>query len=150
QGDEEATILDELAATHFRLARIHDLIGSRSDAESYYRKALNGLEKLARQHADVAQYRRSAATCCINLGILDSASGRVEDAEASYRRALEYQGGLVPDDGGAGLRYEIAATYLNSGVLYRATGRPFRSEEATSRAFELLESITRSHPDVEK
>lgn len=86
---------------HYYLGRIYQSRGSRGKAAEHYEAAAGP----------------AYPETYFFLGLLYHDEGRLEDAEARYRRYLEF----YPDD---------AAAWFNLGVTFAAAGRPVEAEEA--------------------
>src|SRR5262249_57195857 len=54
-----------------------------------------GYEKLVRDNPSVTRYQSDLAINCLNLGVLQKAAGRPDDALASYKQAREIWDGLA-------------------------------------------------------
>jgi len=123
QRRDDPTVRDELAAAHFRVGRIRELMGDYSAAHGSFRSAQAMQEKLQRERPeDIA---RLAA-----LGDTMNALGRVlceqqdlDAALAAYRRSRELRQELVdlaPND--AYYRRTLANTYMNEGLIEMEQG----------------------------
>jgi serine/threonine protein kinase/tetratricopeptide (TPR) repeat protein len=153
---EEALVLARKGQTIFRrlvrrhpdngsyrtyLAQAHVDIGNQltrtnrfDAAEEEYRAALRHFEPLPRDPQRNAEREDNRASVYHNLGLLQLAAGRPEQAERSYRTALAMRGRLVRAHTDVlSFRSSLAMTQTELANLFTATGRP-REAEAPCRA----------------
>jgi len=120
QRGDDPSIRDELAATHFRVGRIRELIEAREEALQAYQQARTAQRQLLAERPD--DRLRLAA-----LGDTANAMGRVlhrledfEGALTAYREAVkarERLAELAPEV--AEYRRTLANTYMNIGLVER-------------------------------
>jgi eukaryotic-like serine/threonine-protein kinase len=85
-----------------------------------------------------------------NLGNLLLQAGRLPEAEAQYRRAIEIRLARLrdhPDDLGA--RVHAAEDLCNLGVLHMQAGQSASALDESARAADLLAPVVRDHPEVD-
>src|SRR5262249_33226377 len=97
--------------------------GRAAKAEASYLAAIGILEKLAGRHGEVDAYQNLLAGCHHNLGYLYAQTGKPDQAQAAYRRALSIREQLVAknsereDRTDLGFAAELGSTYGNLGTL---------------------------------
>ena len=93
--------------------------------------------------------RRDLADTVNRIGRTLSNMGRLKEAEATYRDALEIRRRVAdesPDD--LELRSDLAASHNNLGYLLRQTGRPREAEAELRSAMELWKQTADAYPAV--
>jgi serine/threonine protein kinase len=91
---------EDLAGTYGNLALLLNRIGPdhREEAIRLFEDASKLFQSLAAEYPGVPRYRMNLATLRNNLGLLFRDAGRFEDAEQSYRAAIELSGALLAAD----------------------------------------------------
>jgi len=128
---DEASLLNELAETHYAMARY-------SEAEPLYERALAIREKvLGAEHPDTAQSLN-------NLAVLYYNQGRYAEAEPLYVRALAIAEKVL------GAEHPDTASSLNNlAALYNNQGRYANAEPLYVRALAIREKVLGAeHPDT--
>jgi serine/threonine protein kinase/Flp pilus assembly protein TadD len=83
----------------------------------------------------------------VHLGLMFAATGRPEQADSAYRRALALQEKLVADEPESPVwRQALALTLGNRARLLRATGRPREAEQSYGQARALLKKLATDFP----
>jgi tetratricopeptide (TPR) repeat protein len=93
--------------------------------------------------ADSPTGRRARASGYQRLGTMLRLAGRLPEAEAAYRQALEANQAL-----GEPRRLRQAGTYADLGIVLDQTGRPDAARQSYRRAAELYEALVESDPGV--
>ena len=129
----------------YRSGRVRRLLGENEEAIAMFRDAARRGQDVLRAAPDSARYLRLLASTEIELGASMVSLGRVDEAEAAYRRSVEIHGralAIEPDD--VETLNNLAAAHNNLGVLLR--GHPDRAEPEYRRAIELRRDLTRRMP----
>jgi serine/threonine-protein kinase len=119
QRGADTSLRAELARARVRLARVDFQLGSHDDALRQYREAITALERLSREAPDDPGYRLDLGEAHHFLGSGLQDLGRLVEAEAEARRAVEVYEPLVRNRPGLGKdRYELgAALNFRAGVV---------------------------------
>ncbi|HEY2158873.1 MAG TPA: tetratricopeptide repeat protein, partial [Isosphaeraceae bacterium] len=114
----------EAATASFRVGWISRALGRPDEAEPALRAASALYDELAREHPEVAEYRRHAAIGHGALGLLLGAEHRYDEAIAAHRRVLALREALARDDpGNPQFPSDIARSYYNIGLIHRDLGK---------------------------
>jgi tetratricopeptide (TPR) repeat protein len=100
-------------------------VGRRADAEREYRAALAGCEQLRREAPRTIMYAAEQSTLVTKLARLTAELGRMEEAEALYRRATNLAERLAADfpDEFISRRLQPATAHLRFAAMLAASGR---------------------------
>jgi tetratricopeptide (TPR) repeat protein len=120
----------------------------RTAAESLVREAVARLEKLSLEHADTIAHQDDLALCYNNLAALHAQWEQLDDAIASYQRAISLQEQLARK-APAVIRHrsDLATSLSNLGVAYCRADRATDADAAFGRARELLATLADDYPD---
>jgi serine/threonine protein kinase/tetratricopeptide (TPR) repeat protein len=114
----------DLGLAHYRLAKLHEVLGDYDAAEALSEKAIGLLGELSRAHPEVAGYQRDLAASKFGLGAVYFDTGRLEKAETAYLQAMAIQERLAIDHAEATeFRRALAMSQSALGLLYYRTGR---------------------------
>jgi serine/threonine-protein kinase len=113
----------DLGVAHYRLAKIHEVVGDYAAAQTLSEKAIEILGALVRSHADRPEYQRDLAAGYFGLAAVYYDTRLVDRAEAAYQEALAIHERLVRDHPEvAEYRRGLAMTQSDLGLLHhRAT-----------------------------
>ncbi len=142
----DAVVRRDRALASVRAGDVRKLLGDREAAERAYRVGLALLLDLAAD-GDDAQGLHDQATARNNLGNLLGETGRADEAEAEYGRAVELRRRLLEcRPGDAAERKELGSTLNNLGTLRHGQNRFVSAEEAYRDALALLDALTAEAP----
>jgi len=83
-----------------------------------------------------------------NLGILDTALGRVEEARKEYAEALQIRRELAEKDPG---NYDLVASTLNNlGELDRQQGRLEEARKESEEALRISRQLAEKNPEIHR
>jgi serine/threonine-protein kinase len=145
EENSDPAVRHETALTQARVANIHQSLGNWKEAQSHYRRAIEGLRELAKAYADEPDYRRDLARQLHNAALLWT-STRPHQAEAALQEARDLAEVLtarypkVPD-----YREALARVHFQSGVI-RSKLRPREAEAAYRSALRLQEDLVATDP----
>ena len=114
-------------------------------ARAYFQACVTLREALHAAHRDHIQIAYDLGLTLNNLGLLLRATGRVTDAEAALRRAVEL--GEAPYATHMEIANYLGIALTNLGVLLSDVGRVTDAEAALRRAVELGEAMYATNPD---
>ena len=121
----------DLAISHNNLGRAYSESGDPGHADESFRQAREILEKLAKDYPDDLNIHSSLAGVLNNCGMMLEQLGKLDDAAAAYRRAIDEQ--LVAYRRAADVaafRELLSKHYWNYGRALRAVGRPDEAAQA--------------------
>jgi serine/threonine-protein kinase len=147
RGDDPA-LLEEFADTHFRLAALAALTGSRAEALAAFEQARGIYEGLIGRHPDRPALHSAHAWTLNRIGLVRRDLGRVGDALTAYRQAraeLEELAAGRPDD--PELLYRLSVVCGHEGNALRAQGDRAAADACYRRQGELAERMVGRHPD---
>ena len=113
------------------------------DAEIYYEKALEILQRLANDNPKA--YEPDVATTLNNLAVLYFDTQRLTEAEKMYKQALEIRQRLANDNPKA-YEPDVAQTLNNLANLYSDTQRLTEAEEMYKQALEIRQRLANDNP----
>jgi tetratricopeptide (TPR) repeat protein len=114
---------------------------------SAYQEALQVIEPVVQGPSAQRSDRSHLAHILNDLGNLQVEAGRLHEAEATHRRALEIRRALSADDpNSAPARLELSLSYHNLGWIDAKLGRPDSAVGLYRKARELIESIVQEWP----
>jgi serine/threonine-protein kinase len=115
---------------------------SPDERERHYRRAADLGERLAADHADVAEYQSRFAAALNGLANVAYARGRYEDsARLNTRAAQAWEAALRVDASDAKNRRGLAATYGNAGLALSRLGRVEGALGEFRHALQVLEQL---------
>jgi serine/threonine-protein kinase len=123
RGDDPSVRADAASAS-FRVGWINQAIGRPGDALESLRTAEALYEQLVREHPEVTEYRRLAATGHGAMGLMLSGLDRDAEAMRAHRQALEIRETLAraePQNPIA--QNDLARTHRNIGDIHRKVGK---------------------------
>jgi tetratricopeptide (TPR) repeat protein len=139
----------------FRAAALQSLgavlleLGRADDAENEFQRALQISTELVRDDPQ-GRNRRNLAVSWIKIGEFGRATGKYDDALASFNKALGIRDRLLekaaPNDSKA--RERVAKAELAVGVTYLDLGRPDDAKRPLQRAHDLFLDRANANPDV--
>jgi tetratricopeptide (TPR) repeat protein len=153
----------DLARSYNNLGIMHRRNNQNALGGEDWERALALRDQLVREHPDDFLYRRDLAQTRLNLGNWYRTECLWGRAEESYHRALTIFAGLAeeaPDsslprtdlpvtpftlDAGR-IRYDLAFTYFNLGVMLREIGRTAEAAEGFVQALDRLGRLVREQP----
>ncbi len=147
EGAADPSVRGELAAAHYRVARITDLIGSPEAAWDEYRKSAELFEEvLARDPADPE--RRGALGLCYNhWGLSHEEHGSMEESLRRLDQARTVLERLRDDQPGEEkFRGTLARVYFNTGLWNYRAGRVDEAARFYEKGRELQEKIVADNP----
>jgi tetratricopeptide (TPR) repeat protein len=148
-GDTRPEALARLASAVFELAKLTDEIGSKQDALTSFRESLMILERLAREHPNVAPFLNNLAVAYNTTGLLLSDTGESMQAIDLHSKALEIFERLVKFDPTViEFRSGLAGSHFNIGRMQLTAGRADKALQAHSKAREIRVRLSEEHPDV--
>jgi tetratricopeptide (TPR) repeat protein len=116
-------------------------VGPLDEAEKSYRLALDVLDKLARQHPDVPDYKDELSKCWMNLGLLYQDSERYPQAADAYKHALELSRQLAQHYDKPEYRAGLAINLLNQAELLLLRKRYDEGVVAAREAIRLRQDL---------
>jgi serine/threonine-protein kinase len=121
--------------------------------DSYQRqileKALRFYDGFALPQSRQPAMRHDAANASLRAGLIRARLGRMETAEAAYRRALTELATLVDENpANSEFRRSLASTFNALGGHCDVTGRHAEAEAAYQQALTLWDRLVRQHPAV--
>lgn len=138
----------DLAMAGHNLGVLYVRIGRLADAEREYRQAIPLLEQLAgREPAESSPRADLLAKYLNSLGDVLWKSGRADQAEQTYGRALDLYGVLAtefPQD--THYPQEVAGLHHNLGVLRYGVGRLTEAESSLREAAKLFDQLRAAEP----
>jgi serine/threonine protein kinase len=147
ERSQDKMLCHDLAAAHYRLGRITQIIGDKQEAILEYEQA-NTLWLEQDQHdPGRAHYQRNLIASHNNLGTLYRETARVKDAEAAYDKALA----LSQDLAGAypnvsDYQSLLADCHANLARLYLDMSQPAKAETSFVKALALRQSLADTDP----
>jgi tetratricopeptide (TPR) repeat protein/tRNA A-37 threonylcarbamoyl transferase component Bud32 len=141
----------DLAASHQHLGRLYNSAGQLQQAETAFRQALEIAEKQVRENPEDRQHQPDLATSYGLLGRLCCNRGWVKpaEAEAALGKAFAIWDRLAAEhQADGGYQYELAVSYDDLGVFYRATEKPDQAAEVLRKAIDIKERLVRASPLV--
>jgi tetratricopeptide (TPR) repeat protein len=119
------------------------------EAEQSGRRAIAILEPLIERHPDVVSLRRDLGRSLNNLGLLRKTTGRMAEAEPSYRRAIEILGRATDADDpeSTDCRQALADSYGNLGSLKAMAGDMAEAGRLLQKAIPIFEALARAQPE---
>jgi serine/threonine-protein kinase len=147
EAEGDARVRGDLAAAHFRVARITDLIGSPEAAWTGYRQAAALFEEVLPQDPDNADWRHSLGLCCNHWGRSQQEHGSMEEALRLFRKArtvLEPLTAEAPDS--EKCRSTLAGVYFNTALWNNRAGRVEGAARFLEMARKLQEKIVADNP----
>ncbi|HKB37802.1 MAG TPA: tetratricopeptide repeat protein, partial [Gemmataceae bacterium] len=146
------TFQEELAETLSQLGDIHQAANQPDRAEEVWRKALSVWEQLTRNPNANANTFRSRhfhaqqANTYVKLGSLCLSSGRKEQAEVEYGKAIKLRVKVVQDDPqDEGHNTLLAYTLSFASRAYEANGRSDQAVAAVGKALTVWQTLARAH-----
>jgi serine/threonine protein kinase len=125
---EEPAVRAEVAATHYRVGMITQMIGSKAEALASFERSLKLYEQLVRDHPEDRKYQCDMAICCNDMGNLYRSLARPDDALRLHQQALAIRGEVARDlPTAARVQNELAKSYGNVGDILIEAGK---SEDA--------------------
>lgn len=138
----------QLAITRERLATLLVDRGLYVEAEKIYQEALGGQEHAAKIADSTDEDRRLQAKTLKKIADLQRLTGHLDDAEASYRKALgllEPPGAKFPP-ASLEIRQDLALTHDALGLLLGEMGRPKEAEASYRRILPMQETLVSASP----
>jgi tetratricopeptide (TPR) repeat protein/tRNA A-37 threonylcarbamoyl transferase component Bud32 len=147
RGGDEPELQAELAQAYLRVGRIRSDIGSKEQAISACRSAIQIFQRLAGEYPTVTEHQWGLAASYNNVGILYKATGRPHEALAAYQQAIELFGRLSRGNPTV-TEYQsgLASSYGNVGGLCQELGKPDEALAAYQEAVEIGQRLAREHP----
>jgi serine/threonine-protein kinase len=134
RGDDPSIRADAASAS-FRVGWIIQAIGRLDEAFEPLKKAEILYEQLAREHPEVAEYRRLAAMGHGAMGLLLSDLGRNDEAIRAHRQALEIREARAKTEPGDALaQNDVARSHRNIGDIHREVGKTSEALEEWEKA----------------
>jgi tetratricopeptide (TPR) repeat protein len=133
----------DLGVAHHRLAEIDRELGNYPAAEESAGKAITLLSALADAHPKVPEYQGDLAAVHLTLGLVFSDSGRWDEAEAAYQRALanqEVQVATHPES--SRNRYALVKTLNASAFTFNRSNRADPAAMRSRQALGVLDKAT--------
>lgn len=141
EGDDP-TLREHAALAAKRVGDIQRQMGRYPEARTAYRKALEQFEKLSAAAPDRSDLMRHAADCHNFTGELDRLTARPREAAEEYREARDLQQRVADTEpGNAAVRYELALSRCNLGLVYRDTGQLTAARTELEGAVALLTEL---------
>jgi eukaryotic-like serine/threonine-protein kinase len=148
EGVEDPAVRLETARAYQRVATIHGHLGHRPRSERAWQKAIDLLEKLAREFPARAQYREDLASCYASLADSCADPGRPDRAVEARRRQAALQEDLVnefPDV--PRYRAGLASAWVSQGMVLSADpNRQAEAEAAFRQAFRVHDRARSDFP----
>ena len=113
------------------------------DAETYYKKAMEICQRLAKDNPKA--YEPDVAHTLNNLAVLYSDTQRLSEAEEMYKQALVIRQRLANDNPKAYEPY-VAQTLNNLANLYKNTQRLSEAEDMYKQALEIRQRLAKENP----
>jgi tetratricopeptide (TPR) repeat protein len=136
-----------LAGIQINLGIVHKNLGDVREAETYYRKAIATLQKLAARFPAVPEHRRRLATARQNLGNLLQQTGRTAEAVAAHRGAVATYEKLAGEFPGVpAYQSDLADALYGLGNTLVAAGQVGEADAAYTRAVGLQEKLLAGEP----
>ncbi len=141
-----------IATSNTSLGVAHNALSRSANAVSALQRAIDFYEKLAGEHCDIGPtqiYRSDVALRHYQLGVAQRTSGKLADAEASFRTACETYERLIDEKPTAlTFRGNLARTFHDLASVYRLTGRPAEAARAHQQCLELYRQVVTEDPTV--
>jgi eukaryotic-like serine/threonine-protein kinase len=126
------------AEGRWRVAKMHQTLGERKEAENDYDEALSIQKQLVADFRPRSEFRRDLAFTHNNRGTLMRETGRLAEAENDYDQALDIQKQFVADfPSQPEPRYVLAMILSNRGNVLRQTGRFSEAEKDYDQALDM-------------
>ena len=116
QGDDDPQYLERIAEANRRVGDIRQRLGDFPEARTAYSKAIELLDRLPAESADSVSAQTKIAMIYNELGNVNRLTQQREDADKSFRKALQILTGIIDSAAPAPpeVRYELARTYFLS------------------------------------
>jgi tetratricopeptide (TPR) repeat protein len=116
--------------------------GNLSEAEKYYRKALETAEYLAARVPHNADLQRDLSVSHYKLGDLMKATGKLPEAETHYGKALEITETLAArDPKNTEWQRDLSVSHSNMGDFMRAAGKLPEAEKHYRQSHEVFKTL---------
>jgi serine/threonine protein kinase len=151
QAGEDRGLQAELAATHYRIASITEQLGDCDDALASYREAQQRFERLTHDTPQSAEHRGKLALCDNQIGLLLGRKGQPNEAEESFRRAIDLLTRLVAEEHDPAQldkhRNDLALCHGNLALLLGQERRSAEAEASYRAAIEVQQKLAAEHPE---
>jgi serine/threonine-protein kinase len=147
QRGEDPALRADMADTHFKVALITSVIGSKAEADAAYERAAALYQDLLRTDPDNVRLKTGLARTYINLGALREVTVDAKAALVSWEEATILLNDLAcrqPEQ--AEHQRLLALTYMNMGNAHRALGELDASQDSYRHALTIQEELIRLHP----
>jgi len=149
KDDPQAQV--DLGHAHLRLGKIADFQGSNKLAASEGEAARSIFTALVAGHPEAVDYRRALARSHADLGSTYWKTGRVAEAEAADKQAVEILEGLLAAHPKSNplpfqLAHDLADSLVGLGVRYINAGRIADARALNSRALGIREQLAAENP----
>ena len=135
------------ASARSALGLLHADVGAWAKAETAYADAIAATDRRLAATPDSVPDRLRLGELCDRLGIAQMRQGRLAEAEASYRRAIDAREAAELAAPSFDTSYPLVESYNNLGTLYAGTGRPADAEALFRKALRRIEPIAAERKD---
>src|SRR5262249_44350887 len=124
----DPTVRYDLANALDRVGQIEELIGSKPEALTAYRQALDMRRRLVRDHPADLGYRRELGVNHLLVGTLLSETDQIGEAERYYKGGITILEPLAANESDPILLRNLGVSFNNLGILLFRTGRASEAE----------------------
>jgi serine/threonine-protein kinase len=148
QRADDPEILEELAATHFRLAMVDQALGHVEDAAAAYRHSDDLTAKLVGRNPAEFHLRSQRSKIANNIGTLLMDAGRTDESRVWFERAIAIDEDLLKTHpGDADLRGDLARQVTNLARTALVAGDSKSAESHYRRALSIRETLATERSD---